>query len=113
MGLMVWAWTMVAWKAVLVKRGQSRDNACHPEAADFILDATREMLLKAFPQAHLFHFAGHGDFESRLGPTPGTTEGKGVLILDDGYGDPHPIEAGELAVQLRQAGVRVAVLGAC
>ncbi len=81
--------------------------------AVFVPEATRETLLKAIPQSHLFHFAGHGDFESQLGPTPGTTEGKGVLVLDDGYGDPQPIEAGELAVQLRQAGVRVAVLGAC
>ncbi len=81
--------------------------------ATFVAEATPETLLSDVKQVHLFHFAGHGDFERRMGAQPETVEGEGVIILDDGYGDPEPLSAGELALQLRRAGVRVAVLGAC
>ncbi|HET92200.1 MAG TPA: CHAT domain-containing protein [Chloroflexi bacterium] len=80
--------------------------------ATFIPEATAETLLPEGP-AHLFHFAGHGDFERRMGAQPGTVEGEGMIVLEDGYGDPAPLSAGQLALRLRQAGVRVAVLGAC
>jgi hypothetical protein len=80
--------------------------------ATFVAKATAETLLPE-GQAHLFHFAGHGDFERRMGAQPGTVEGEGVIVLDDGYGDPAPLNVGQLALQLRRAGVRVAVLGAC
>lgn len=81
--------------------------------ATFIPNVTREQLLNALPHTHLFHFAGHGDFRGHMGSQPGTTEGEGYLVFDDGYGDPSLVEAGELALHLRQGGVRVAVLGAC
>jgi hypothetical protein len=81
--------------------------------ATFALNATPETLLPGGARVHLFHFAGHGDVERRMGAVPGTAEGKGFLILDDGYGDPELVDAGELALKLRQAGVRAAVLGAC
>jgi len=44
---------------------------------------------------------------------PGKVEGEGVIVLDGGCGDPAPLDAGQLALRLRQAGVRVALLGAC
>jgi hypothetical protein len=81
--------------------------------ATFVLEATLETLLQGTEQAHLFHFAGHGDFERGMGAQPGTTEGTGYLVLEDGYGDPRPIDAYQVGLQLRRAGVRVAVLGAC
>lgn len=82
-------------------------------AATFVAEATPETLLQGTDQAHLFHFAGHGDFERRMGVQPGTTEGTGYLVLEDGYGDPQPVDAHQVGLQLRRAGVRVAVLGAC
>jgi hypothetical protein len=63
--------------------------------------------------AHIFHFAGHGKFEQVQSPIPGAYEGKASIVLEDGYGDEDSLDAGLLAVQLRDAGVRVAVLGAC
>jgi CHAT domain len=63
--------------------------------------------------AHLFHFAGHGKFESEQSSVPGAYEGKASIILEDEYGDEDSLDAELLAVQLRDAGVRVAVLGAC
>jgi hypothetical protein len=64
-------------------------------------------------QAHIFHFAGHGKFERRQASTPGAYEGTSSLILEDEYGDEDELDADILALQLREAGVRVAVLGAC
>jgi len=63
--------------------------------------------------AHLFHFAGHGKFEAVQSAVPGANEGKASIILEDEYGDEKTLDAELLAVQLRDAGVRVAVLGAC
>ena len=81
--------------------------------ATFVPNATSATLLPDIKPSHLFHFAGHGDFEKQMGSSPGTIEGKGVLIVDDGRGHPERVSASQLALQLRQVGVRVAVLGAC
>jgi hypothetical protein len=75
--------------------------------------AKRGQLPDKVNPAHLFHFAGHGKFEEVQSAAPGAYEGKASIILEDGYGDPDPLDAGLLAVQLRDAGVRVAILGAC
>ena len=75
--------------------------------------ATPGTLLPEGGPVHLFHFAGHGDFERHPGARPGMTEGEGVLILDDGAGDPVSLDAAALAQRLREVGVRAAVLGAC
>lgn len=71
-----------------------------------------EMPDKTHP-AHIFHFAGHGKFERQQSAVPGAYEGRSSLILEDEYGDEDVLDADLLAVQLRDAGVRVAVLGAC
>lgn len=64
--------------------------------------------------AHLFHFAGHGAFElDQSIATPGVNVGTASVELEDEYGDADSLKAELLAVQLRQAGTRVAVLGAC
>lgn len=67
---------------------------------------------KANP-AHVFHFVGHGQFRRLQSQIPGAYEGESSLILEDGYGDEDVLDAESLALQLRDAGVRVAVLGAC
>jgi|SRR5882724_5372167 len=67
---------------------------------------------KAKP-AHVFHFAGHGQFQRLQSQVPGAYEGKSSIVLEDEFGDEDVLDAELLAVQLRDAGVRVAVLGAC
>jgi hypothetical protein len=75
--------------------------------------ATKDTLLADVPQAHLFHFAGHGVLKLEMADQPGTFAGAGSIVLDDGFGDPDELPASQLALQLRKVGVRVAVLGAC
>jgi hypothetical protein len=77
-------------------------------------DATREKLQDALMKpAHIFHFAGHGDFEGDLGTSFKSTSGQGYIILlgDEGRGDKFP--AGKLASLLHASQVRLAVLTAC
>lgn len=82
--------------------------------ATFIADPTvAELLDAAKGPVHFFHFAGHGDFETKLGDEPGAVEGEGAIILKDEYGDPQWLKAGDLALLLRKLGVRAALLGAC
>jgi hypothetical protein len=73
----------------------------------------RSQLPDKVSRAHIFHFAGHGKFEQVQSPVPGAYEGKASVILEDEYGDEDSLDAELLAIQLRDAGVRVAVLGAC
>lgn len=79
--------------------------------------------------ADLFHFAGHGEFEAERidAGTAGATRdvtvplvagdrvgsGKGVLVFDDGAGGEDRVRASDLAIVLRELGVRVAVLNTC
>ena len=73
---------------------------------------TSDLPDKANP-AHIFHFAGHGNFEKQQSAKPGAFEGTGSLILEDEYDLPEVLDADTLAVRLSNAGVRLAVLGAC
>jgi hypothetical protein len=77
-------------------------------AIDFVPNLTVEKLEAACHGAHLFHFAGHGAFDGECG-----AEGSGVIVLEDAEGESYPLPAENLALTLRGAGVRVAVLGAC
>lgn len=68
--------------------------------------ATREALMKALEGgADIFHFGGHAVYDQAA------KAGKIILQLPDGTGDFYP--GAELAQLLRDAGVRLAVLGAC
>ena len=68
--------------------------------------ATRDQLEEALRQpADIFHFGGRGAFD------PATR--RGSLILEGIERRPDPYEARFLARRLREAGVRLAVLGAC
>jgi len=51
----------------------------------------------------VFHFGGHG----------GVRNGRGLIVLHDERGRPESMDAAQLAVNLRSAGVRLAVLAAC
>jgi len=63
--------------------------------------------------AHILHFAGHGDFVGEMGAKFGTQEGKGglVLVREDGGAQLFPVEKLQLALQGRN--IRLAVFGAC
>lgn len=65
--------------------------------------------------AEIFHFAGHGGFQDdAVDPQTGGLTGRGQLLLEDDSGrTTAPLADGELAALLQQAGVRLAVLGAC
>jgi hypothetical protein len=81
---------------------------------EFYSDATVESLEDALTrEAHVFHFAGHGEFEGDLGVALGSLEGTGHLVLLDDGGGPFLFPAEKLAQNLRGRGVRLAVLGAC
>jgi hypothetical protein len=83
----------------------------------FLENPTAEELTQALDKgADLFHFAGHGEFKI-IDVDLETQEDKGIgsIILpkDKGDSSPAPLSANLLAKYLKNAGVRVAVLGAC
>ncbi len=63
--------------------------------------------------AHIFHFAGHGDFVTEMGADFGTEEGNGALVLvrEDGTSELFPVE--KLGPNLVGRDIRLAVFGAC
>ncbi|MEH2082157.1 MAG: CHAT domain-containing protein [Nostoc sp.] len=65
-----------------------------------IHDLTNDLMKK---KPELFYFAGHGHFDQ---------EGY-ILLQTDASGAPYSMPATQLALQLKQAGVRVAVFGTC
>jgi hypothetical protein len=71
-------------------------------------DAKLDDLLEHLRDASVFHFSGHGDFRERMGDQPRTTIGDGRLALQDAW-----VSAEQLAVNLRNAGVQLVVLGGC
>jgi len=81
---------------------------------EFYPDATVETLEDALTrEAHVFHFAGHGQFEGDLGLAFRSMEGKGFLVLLDEGRRAKLFPADRLARNLAGRGVRLAVLGAC
>jgi hypothetical protein len=63
--------------------------------------------------AHILHYAGHGDFMGEMGARFGTQEGRGALVLvgEDGGAQLFPVE--KLALTLVGRSIRLAVFGAC
>ena len=83
-------------------------------AATFRSDATPTTLQDVLVGgADIFHFSGHGGFEGELGATRGSQVGKGSIIMLDDTGQPRPLSAEDLALNLSNKGVRLALLGAC
>ncbi len=56
----------------------------------------------------IFHFAGHGEIHEQMGAAPGQVVTTASLLFDD-----KAIPAEQLAINLRDSGVRLAMLGAC
>lgn len=76
--------------------------------------ATLDVLEDALRRpAHIFHFAGHGEFQAELGERVGSVQGRGYLVLMDESGGPFLFAADKLARTLAGRGVRLAMLGAC
>ena len=71
-------------------------------------NATLARLQAAVPGAHIFHFAGHGDFAREMGDLPGTYTGTGVLAFQD-----QRVDAEQLGINLRGQQIRLAVLAGC
>jgi hypothetical protein len=71
-------------------------------------DATLSAIAPPLERAGIFHFAGHGDFERRMGDRPGTYVGRGFLAFQN-----ERVDAEQLAINLRGNGVRLAVLAGC
>ncbi len=84
---------------------------------DFHADATMEVLQDALANgAHVFHFAGHGQFNGPLASAIGGGEGKGNLVMLEIRGQirrKRLVSAETLAMNLNGRGIRLAVLGAC
>ena len=95
---------------------------------------TLESLVTNMPEAHVFHFGGHGttgqNFESNFSSSSGTRAVRDMrpyqnstasdvpdepayLFLEDAKGDYTPLPASKLALILRRSRVRVAVFMAC
>lgn len=105
-----WPQLKVAEELKVIERAVGQNPRLHilPSPA-----AKRGDLPNNAHRAHLFHFAGHGCIDMIPSYTPGAYEGNAKIVLVDEYGDPDELDADLLAVRLREAGVRVAVLGAC
>lgn len=82
-----------------------------------IEDATWSEVAAALQRrVDLFHFAGHGSFDIRqVDPHTQKAIGEGYIVLmrDKQTKLPDEVPAGELALHLQKAGVRVAVLSSC
>jgi CHAT domain len=83
-----------------------------PPILNATLDDLRTALLGG---ADLFHFAGHGGIGTRVDAASGETRGVGMLLLlqEKKTRAPYYLDGDVLAPMLQQAGVRVALLGAC
>jgi hypothetical protein len=82
-------------------------------SVEFYADATVESLEAALArEPHVFHFVGHARFEGDPDTTEGSQAGQGFLVLQDEGGRAFMLPADELAMNLRERGVRLAVLGA-
>lgn len=115
--VMVAAASPEQWPSLDVSREVELIKKALKNNSQVSLSTLEHAQLKGIPDktnpAHIFHFAGHGQFEQQQSAEPGKYEGKSSVILEDEGGDPKVFDADLLAARLRDAGVRVAVLGAC
>ena len=61
----------------------------------------------------VFHFSGHGDFSTEMGPLFAEEEGIGFVILANDDNQASPISADELQELLGKRGIQLVTLGAC
>jgi hypothetical protein len=90
--------------AILSQPGIELKHA-HPARAIDLVDGT---------DAHLFHFAGHGDFEiNPASPNAGKIAGVGQIILEDDDRRAAAMSGADLGLALASMNAKVAFLGAC
>ncbi|MFT5193812.1 MAG: hypothetical protein ACI9EW_001676 [Cellvibrionaceae bacterium] len=79
-------------------------------SAEMLQDAEFSELEEALLPKNIgiFHFGGHGDIQEEMGAEPGQIIATATLGFDDKW-----IKADQLAINLRDSGVRLAVIGAC
>lgn len=75
--------------------------------------ATRDELLDGLVGSDIFHFAGHGVFESESDGPNGRPRTKGKIVLETDTSDEDRYDADLLANALQASAVRLVVLGAC
>jgi hypothetical protein len=88
----------------------------YPHLAEITIcePASQSSLQEMLKDAPIFHYAGHAAMNVTASRKIfGVLEGKGKLILDDGYGIPDPLTVEQLSVMLKNAKTRLAVLGGC
>lgn len=90
----------------LKSRAQEVESVVLPEA-------TRSGLLQAIGGGDIFHFSGHGTFETAELTPQGQLLKRGQIILEAEDGTSDRVDSRQLASSLGQAGVRLVVLGAC
>lgn len=82
--------------------------------ARFLRPGARAQLEEMLAEdAQVFHFSGHGEVTTAMGEEPGTMEGAGQLVLSGDGHRPDPLDAGSLALELKNKGIRLVVLNAC
>jgi hypothetical protein len=69
--------------------------------------------IQGFQHVDVFHFSGHGDFATEMGPVFGEQEGVGYIILADQDNRAVPVPGDRLVELLREHGIRLVTLGAC
>ena len=73
----------------------------------------KELTFALMERTDVFHFSGHGEFATQMGPAFGSEIGVGGILLADKNNQASPASAEQLAETLRGKGVRLVVLGAC
>jgi CHAT domain-containing protein len=81
--------------------------------AEVITQATRTKLLEAVKGTEIFHFAGHGIFDGAELTPEGEFRKRGSIVLETADSEPDYFPNDQLAEVLGNAGVRLAILGAC
>jgi hypothetical protein len=73
----------------------------------------KDLTFALMKRTDVFHFSGHGEFATQMGPAFGSQIGSGGIVLAGSDNQPAPASAEQLAETLRGKGVRLVVLGAC
>jgi uncharacterized protein YjbI with pentapeptide repeats len=74
----------------------------------FLEQATLQGILDHAADAHVLHFAGHGEFATAMADEPGSYVGAGRVMLADAA-----VGAEQLSMNVRGTPLRLVVLGAC
>ncbi len=93
-----WPKLKIVEESAIVEEATSGDSRLTVKVVQHL---QRHQLPDKTNPAHIFHFAGHGQFETQQSSIPGAYEGKASIVLEDEYGDEDVLDAELLAVQLQ------------